>query len=358
MRIGIIGTGAMASIFGGGLMEAGHNVVFVGKNPATVVALNERGLTVDRDGSASSHYAASAVMTAGTDADADADAQANVTLVGDCDIVLVLVKSYDTASAISTLEPLVGPDTIIVTLQNGVGAAEMIAAAYPLNPGSTGGSGSGSPQIVQGVTYQGGTIIGPGHVYHHSTAATVFGIHRGTPTPSPENGATPASAARARLGRNELAAAETLAALWAEAGWSASVSQDIQAEVWKKVVVNGVNAIAATTQLPSRAMTESPAVRQLVEDVVLEGMAVAHALGYTHLDEKQAVADILSVLEETPHGRTSMLQDIDAGRRTEIDVLNGAVIAAAERVGIEVPLNRALHAQIVAWEVEQGLRAR
>lgn len=354
MRIGIIGTGAMASIFGGGLMEAGHDVIFVGKNPATVAALNERGLMVDRDGAASSHHAASAVMAVGVDANADADdadvtpqAGADVTAAttegvassGICDIVLVLVKSYDTAAAVSSLGPLVGPNTIIVTLQNGVGAAEIIAAAFPLHPGSTGGPGSRSPQIVQGVTYQGGTIIAPGHVYHHSTAATVFGTHRGTHPAAAET------------------AAETVATLWAEAGWVASVSEDIQAEVWKKVVVNGVNAIAATTGLASRAMTESASVRQLVEDVVREGMVVAHALGYTHLDERQAVADILSVLEETPHGRTSMLQDIDAGRRTEIDVLNGAVIEAAERLGIAVPLNRALYAQVVAWEVEQGLRA-
>ena len=74
MRIGIIGTGAMASIFGGGLIEAGHDVVFVGKNAATVAALNERGLTVDRDGLASSHYAASAVLAVAVGDNADADA--------------------------------------------------------------------------------------------------------------------------------------------------------------------------------------------------------------------------------------------------------------------------------------------
>jgi 2-dehydropantoate 2-reductase len=341
MRIGIIGTGAMASIFGGGLMEAGHDVVFVGKNAATVATLNEHGLTVDRDGSASSHYAASAVLSTEADADTDADADADAATAtqdlthansdaasaGICDIVLVLVKSYDTASAVTTLAPLVGPETIIVTLQNGVGAGEIIAAALP--------DARHAGRIVQGVTYQGGTIIAPGHVYHHSTAKTLFGP----------------------FGTAATAAAEQLAALWGEVGWGASVTQDIEAEVWKKVVVNGVNAIAATTRLPSRAMTESPAVRQLVEDVVLEGMTVAHALGYTQLDERQAVADILRVLGETPDGRTSMLQDVDAGRRTEIDVLNGAVIAAAERLGIDVPLNRALSAQVTAWEVEQGLRA-
>ena len=325
MRIGIIGTGAMASIFGGGLMEAGSDVVFVGKNPATVVALNERGLTVDRDGAASSHYRPRAVMGVGVDGTAVPTGV--LTSSGICDIVMVLVKSYDTAAAVSSFGPLVGPATIIVTLQNGIGAAEIIAAANP--------SAAREGLIVQGVTYQGGTIIAPGHVYHHSTAATVFGTHGGTP-----------------------GAAETLAALWAEAGWAAFVTPDIEAEVGKKAAVNGVNAIAATTGLPSRAMTESASVRQLVEDVVLEGMAVAHALGYTQLDEKRAVADILSVLAETPHGRTSMLQDIDAGRRTEIDVLNGAVIASAERLGIDVPLNRALFAQVVAWEVEQGMRAR
>ena len=238
MRIGIIGTGAMATIFGGGLIGAGHDVVFVGKNHATVAVLNEHGLTVDRDGSPSSNYAASATIDAAS--------------VGICDIVLVVVKSYDTASAVQTLEPLVGPETIIVSLQNGIGTAEHIAAAFP--------EAQPIGRIVQGVTYQGGTIIGPGHVYHHSTKKTVFG-------PLSEAG---------------FSAAERLAALWMEAGWEASVTEDIDAEVWKKVVVNGVNAIAATTRLPSRAMTESPAVRQLVEDVVLEGMAVAHALG--HLD--------------------------------------------------------------------------
>ena len=317
MRIGIIGTGAMASIFGGGLIEAGHEVVFVGKNAATVAALNEHGLTVDRDSLASSHYAASATTDPAS--------------VGVCDVILVLVKSYDTASAVASLPPLAGPDTIIVTLQNGVGAAEIIAAAFP--------DAQRNGLIVQGVTYQGGTIIAPGHVYHHSTAATVFG---------------PFAAETAGANGH---AAEKVAALWGEAGWRASVTKDIEAEVWKKVVVNGVNAIAATTRLPSRAMTESAAVRQLVEDVVLEGMAVAHALGYTQLDERQAVADILRVLAETPDGRTSMLQDIDARRRTEIDVLNGAVIEAAERVGVAVPLNRALYARVIEWEVVQGLRA-
>jgi 2-dehydropantoate 2-reductase len=331
MRIGIIGTGAMASIFGGGLIEAGHDVVFVGKNSATVAALNDHGLTVDRDGASSSHHAASAFM-------AGMAGMAGAASAGICDIVLVLVKSYDTAEAVGSIDSMVGPESIIVTLQNGVGAAEMIAAAF--SQGSRPSSGSrtatsaGSLQIVQGVTYQGGTVLGPGHVYHHSTATTVFGPFQGT----------------------TMAAAKKLATLWIEAGWKASFTLDIEAEVWKKVVVNGVNAIAATTLLPSRAMTESPAVRQLVEDVVLEGMTVAHALGYTQLDEKQAVADILRVLAETPDGRTSMLQDIDAGRRTEIDVLNGAVIEAAERVGIDVPVNRSLFAQVTAWEVARGLR--
>ena len=313
MRIGIIGTGAMASIFGSGLIDAGHEVVFIGKNAATVAALNEHGLTVDRDGSPSSNYAASATIDAAS--------------VGICDIVLVLVKAYDTPEAVSALAPLVGPETIIVTLQNGVGAGEIIAAAFP-DSLKTG-------KIVQGVTYQGGTVLAPGHVYHHSTAATLFGPFLGADT----------------------AGAKKVAALWTEAGWAASVADDIDAEVWKKVVVNGVNAIAATTGLPSRAMTESPAVRQLVEDVVLEGMAVAHALGYTQLDAEQAVADILAVLAETPEGRTSMLQDIDAGRRTEIDVLNGAVIEAAERLDIDVPLNRSLYTHVTQWEVAQGLRS-
>lgn len=321
MRIGIIGTGAMASIFGGGLIEAGHDVLFVGKNAATVSALNEHGLTVDRDGAPSRHYAASATHSL------SAVGTADVASAGVCDIVLVLVKSYDTAAAVTSLAPLVGPKTIIATLQNGVGAGEILAAAFPAS--------LDSGLIVQGVTYQGGTILGPGHVYHHSTAATVFG---------PFSGAS-------------LHASETLAALWREAGWKASVTQDIEAEVWKKVVVNGINAIAATTRLPSRAMTESPEVHQMVVDVVLEGITVAHALGYTQLDAQQAVADILGVLAETPDGRTSMLQDVDAGRRTEIDVLNGAVIAAAERVGVDVPVNRALFAQVVEWEVAQGLRA-
>jgi 2-dehydropantoate 2-reductase len=333
MRIGIIGTGAMASIFGGGLIEAGHDVVFVGKNPATVAALNEHGLTVDRDGAPSSHYAASAAVVGVTGVTGVTD----VASVGICDIVLVLVKSYDTTKAVTSLPPLVGPDTIIVTLQNGVGAAETLAAAFPAS--------LHSGLIVQGVTYQGGTILGPGHVYHHSTAATLFGPFSGSALKDSESDA-----------RTDLTASETLAALWIEAGWKASVTQDIEAEVWKKVVVNGVNAIAATTLLPSRAMTESPAVRQLVADVVLEGMTVAHALGYTQLDEKQAVADILRVLAETPDGRTSMLQDVDAGRRTEIDVLNGAVIEAAERVGIDVPVNRSLFIQVTAWEVARGLR--
>ena len=325
MRIGIVGTGAMASIFGDGLIESGHDVVFFGRTPATVAALNGLGLTVEREGAPSRHHAVTATTETAS--------------AGIFEIVFVLVKSYDTESAARSLAPIVGPKTVIVTLQNGIGAAEIIGAEFP--------ESMVNGYIVQGVTYQGGTIKGPGHVYHHSTGTTVFGPYRG-------EAITKTGEAPPR--RTKSTSVDKVVALWSRAGWSASATTAINAEIWKKVVVNGVNALAAVTELPSRAMAESPPVRQLIETVVLEGMAVAHGLGYRQLDPKQAVADILRVLAETPEGRTSMLQDVEAGRRTEIDVLNGAVIAAAKRLGVNVPVTEGLYTRVVDWEIARGLR--
>jgi 2-dehydropantoate 2-reductase len=297
----------MGSIFAARFHGAGHETFLVDVVDSLVERLSSSGVTiVEKDGG---------------ERVARVPATTDPTSVGPCDVVVFFVKCYHTAAAAQGARPLVGPQTVVASLQNGWGNGEILASVY-------------SPsQIVVGVTYNSGTVLEPAKVAHAGVGPTYVGPYEGDAT----------------------AGAELVAGAIEASGLEAKVVTPIRPEIWKKLVLNAATLpTAALTGMNAGSLTAHDLMRDLVSETAREAVAVARALGYD-LDEEERVSFIHQLLERAGPARGSMLQDFEAGRRTEIDVINGAVVRAAEETGLAVPVNRALVALVKGWESMRGL---
>ena len=306
MRIAVVGAGAMGSIFGARFARAGHETTLVDVAAPLVDAINADGVTVVRG-----DHETTTRVPATTDPAA----------VGLVDVVVFCVKCYHTSSAAELARPLVGPDTVVASLQNGWGNGDVLAGVYPAG------------QIAVGVTYNSGLLQAPGRVVHPAEQPTLVGAFEDG------NGEGPARLAKALN----------------DAGLEASVADPVRPEIWKKLILNGATLpTAALTGMHAGALTASEDAHALVDDTTREAVAVAQALGY-EIDADERMSAIHSLLEKAGPSKASMLQDFEAGRRTEIDVINGAVVRAADETGVDVPLNRAFVRLVKAWESVRGL---
>jgi 2-dehydropantoate 2-reductase len=294
-----MGAGAMGSLFGAHLADAGHDVLLVDVDPAVVAAIGAGGVRIGER----------SVPVAVT-----ADPAGH----GPCDVVLVLVKTYDTAAAAALARPLVGPATVVATLQNGIGGADVLAEAF------------GAERTLAGVTYQGATVLEPGRIRHHMHGETWIG--------------------------DDMTAAAPFAEALSAAGQQAHALAPVASRIWKKLVNNCMgNATAALTGLNAGQMVGDDGILALQRAIATEAVAVAGALGHD-LDLEDCIETNTAILRSSGDGRPSMLQDVEAGRRTEIDTLNGAIVRHADALGLDVPVNRALAALVAGWERARGLR--
>jgi 2-dehydropantoate 2-reductase len=306
MRIAVVGAGAMGSIFGARLAGGGNDVVLVDVARPLVEKINEAGITVRRDDKSTITRV---------------PATADPSKIGPVELVVFFVKCYHTAAAAELARPLVGPDTIVASLQNGWGNGDVLAAAFP------------SEQVVVGVTYNSGLLVEPGVVVHPADQPTLVGNF------------TDGDAERA---------SRVVAAL-ESGGFAATVASPVRPEIWKKLILNAATLpTAALTGMNAGALAAHEQMRALVAETAQEATAVARALGYD-ISAEERVDAILSLLEKAGPTRASMLQDFEAGRRTEIDVINGAVVKAADGSGVPTPLNRAFVALVKGWETMRGL---
>jgi 2-dehydropantoate 2-reductase len=325
MKIGIIGAGALGSLLGFYLSEHA-DVWLLSRRPEQVDAINRDGLRCERDGALSTRH-----PRAGADPGT----------IGQCDLVLVLVKSYQTAWAAQQAPALLktksgepraehtapgsrflvlGSQTLVVTLQNGLGNRELLAAAL------------GADRVGQGVTALGATQIGPGRVRQAGQGATVFGA-------APDRTAMTA-----------------LCGLFRACGLPAELSDDLEALVWGKLVVNaGINAMTALLRVPNGALAENPDARMLMASAVAEAAAVAKARGI-RLPYEDPLDRTLAVALTTAANRSSMLQDVLRGSPTEIDAINGAVEREGRRLGIATPVNSMLAALVRALDATAQAR--
>jgi 2-dehydropantoate 2-reductase len=296
VKTAIVGAGAIGSLFGGLLAEAGADVCLVDIWHEHVDAINDHGLCIEREGPART---------------LQVRATMNLSAVGKADLILVLVKSTQTAAAAETAAALCGPDSVVLTLQNGLGNTDILERQM------------GSTPVLAGVTSHGVTMLGPGHIRHAGVGPTVIGS----------------------WSADGHVHAVDVADFLTESGIGTSADENIRAVLWDKLFVTvGINAITALTGIRSGRLLELELTRDLVVSAVEEAAAVARAAGIDVRDDP--VDHVFGVIRATAENRSSMGQDVDHKRPTEIDAINGAVVREAEKLGLDVPVNRTLTALI------------
>ena len=301
MKIAVVGAGAMGSLFGGLLADAGEDVTLIDVWKEHVDTINARGLRIkgisgDR----------TIEMTSTTDPGK----------VGPVDLVIIFVKSYDTAEAARDALPMASDGTVFLSLQNGLGNIDKIAEA------------AGRHRIIRGVTAQGSTMMGPGEIYHAGEGPTVIGELNETSTERVR-----------RIGK-----------AFDHAGIHTEISSNIMGALWSKVLVNvGINPLTALTGLRNGELLDHREIRQVMKRAVEEAMMVAHSLGI-EMEFDNPVEKVYEVAEATAANRSSMLQDVERRRRTEIDALNGAIVELGRRIGVDTPVNDTLVAAVKGLE--------
>jgi len=302
MRITVVGAGAMGGSYGGLLAVAGHEVQLIDAWQAHVEAINRAGLQVD--GVRGEHRVRVPASTGPGGARAD--------------MVIVFVDANNTAAAAEIAARALAPDGFAITFQNGIGNVETLQAAL------------GPERVLGGSSMCSAASRGPGHV-----ALT----HLGNTTIGETDGAV-----RPRT--------EALAAALNRAGFETGLAPDIMAVIWEKFALNCcINAISATTGLRGGEMTRLPELDAFQDRIIDEVMAVTAAKGI-RLPTPDLPAKI-KAHSRKKFNKPSMLQHVEAGRRTEIDALNGALLREAEALGMEVPCNEALVALLKGRELHQ-----
>jgi 2-dehydropantoate 2-reductase len=294
MRTAILGAGAMGSIFGALLAKAGKEVVLVDSWLDGVQAIQAHGLRLhDREGN-------SQIIPVKATTDPSG--------LGEFDVVIVFVKSYQTLKAVEQALPLLSKNTVVLTLQNGWGNAARIAEVC------------GGERVLAGVTYNSGTLLEPGVVQHAGAGVTFLGELNG------------------KLSQR----AERIAQLLNNAGIEAKAVSDVVREIWAKLSLNVCTLpTSALLRCFAGELVEHASSLNLMRALLEEAVAVAQALG-VHLDREERWQTITGLLRRAAGAKASMLQDIENRRQTEIDVVNGAVVDAGGQKGIPTPYNQSM----------------
>jgi len=300
MRVVVVGAGGVGGYFGGRLAAAGHDVAMVARGPH-LAALRAHGLRV---------------RSVKGDVAVRVPVAEDPSAFDPSDVVLFCVKSYDTDEAAARLQPVLGPDTAVVSLQNGVDNEERIAAIV------------GAQHVVGGAAFIFSTITEPGVVTHTGgPARIVFGERDGR--------------------RSERV--ERLLAACREAGVDAEVAPDIASVLWTKFAfICATAGMTAATRLPLGDIRESPAAWAMFGRIVEEVVALARAEGTRLADG--VVDEQVGFARALPAGSYSSLHhDLTTGRRMELDALHGAVVRRAARHGVPVPASAAVYAVLEPW---------
>ena len=300
MKTVIMGAGAMGSLFGGLLALGGEEVWLVDIWKEHIDTIRSKGLVLEEKGKAQP---------------IPIHATTEVASVGKADLVLIFVKTYHTEKAVSDARVLQKESTVFLTLQNGLGNEETICKHIDRE------------KVLLGVTGQGATLLGSGQIRHAGWGKTYVG----------------------ELDHQMTDRAVRMAQMFCSAGIETETSPNIHDHVWGKLLVNvGVNALTALTGFKNGQLLDYPETTRLMERLVFEAAEVARKKG-VHIEE-DPIEKVRKAIEATRENRSSMGQDFDHRRKTEIDAINGAVVREAQPLGISVPFNQAVTDLVKAIE--------
>jgi 2-dehydropantoate 2-reductase len=304
MRIAIVGAGAVGGYFGARLAHAGQDVAFLARG-AHLDAIRASGLQV--------------VSPALGDFTVRVRAEGDPAAVGPVDLVLFAVKAYDNATAIPQLVPLVGPATAVLTLQNGIDSTAQLADAI------------GPERVLGGTTYVATALVAPGRIVQTGVhRSIIFGEAFGE--------------------RREISArVRDIAAVMGPAGIDVTPVADARVPIWDKFVyLAPFSGFTGAARLPIGPLWRQPHVREMFYAAAREVAAIAAAEGvaispdrFTTLDEYMTAIP--------PASRSSLLIDLEQGKRIEVDALQGAAVRRARAHGIPVPILETLYAVLAPW---------
>ena len=303
MRIAVVGAGGVGGYFGGRLAQADHDVTFVARGEHLKAMLQE-GLRVE---SINGDFAVSSVQA--TDNPDD---------IGAVDLVIIGVKAWQIAGTAARLSPMLGPDTLVLPLQNGLEASSQLAAALGPQP------------VLGGLCAIYSFITAPGCVRH-------MGID-----PSVTFGALQLSQA-GRL-------AEVQAAL-RQAGITANIASDIRVPLWEKFLVLRWGVVGAVSRVPAGVLRRLPQAREMIDQASHEVLAVAKTQGIDM--PADALPRSSALLDSLPAGATTSLQrDVMEGRPSELDAQAGALVRLGEQVGVATPLHAFIYHSLLPMEMQ------
>ncbi|MGI5835936.1 MAG: ketopantoate reductase family protein [Chloroflexota bacterium] len=299
MKLLVVGPGAMGTLFAGLLAEGGHEVWLLGRRPDVVETIARKGVTWVRGDRTRTAMVRSILQAR--------DAWP-------VDLALIFVKAYDTLQAAKDALPAMGPNSVALTLQNGLNNVEAIASVV------------GRERTLAGVTAYGATLLSSGVVRHGGEGETAIGELDGRETN--------------RLLR--------VADAFRKAGIEVEISHHVDNLIWGKLIINAaINPLTALLRMRNGQLLSQQETRELMATIALEGASVASSKGIT-LPYENPVEKAETVCRLTASNRSSMLQDVDKGKLTEIDCINGAVVREGRALGVPTPVN---------WTIVQLIKA-
>ncbi len=293
----------MGAALGAKLHEAGNTVTLLDANASAVAAINENGLCIEEKD--------------GTYRTVRVPSTTDPRTLPTPELLVVFVKCYHTEAAVKAVLPEIGPNTIVLSLQNGWGNAPRIAAIV------------GEEKVIVGVTYHSSTVKSIGHILHAGKGPTFIG----------------------EVGKPISYCIRTIADILNRADWPTTPSENVLDEIWKKLALNVVTLpTSAISGATAERLLETSEMRELMQGLLREMTLVANAEGISldYEERWEAITGLLSRL--APGTRGSMLQDVQAKRKTEIDVINGAIVTAGRAVRIPTPYNQSMVALVKTLE--------
>ena len=289
MKIAVIGAGAMGSIYGGHL-SLHNDVTLIDTNPKVIETVQQNGLKIEENGQENIYRPSAAVSCEGMEP---------------VDLIILFVKALYSKAALSGNRNLIGPNTYVMTLQNGSGHEDILGESVPQD------------HIIIGTTEDNGAVLGFGHIRHGGVGNTNVGML----TEDKEN------------------FLNKLKESFDSCGFNVRIHPNIQQLIWDKLFTNvSLSAVTAVLQVNIGYIAANEYAWQMTMALLHEAVETAHALGLD-ADAEQLADKIRATSVGSPEGVTSIFADIRAGSKTEVDTISGSVVRAAHKAGVPVPVH-------------------
>lgn len=293
MKMTIIGPGAMGCLLAVFLAKSKEELWLLDRDPRRAKEMSDEGIKME--GISGTRKVKIPVTSRAEE-------------IGVCDVVIICVKSYDTQEAIKRAEILIGPNTSVLTLQNGVGNVEIIGEIV------------GRDKVIGGITALGATLLGTGHIRHAGWGETIIG----------------------RVEGKVLSSVREIAAVFNKVGLKTKISKDINSLIWSKLIINvGINALTAITRLNNGRLIEYDGTKEILRSAVAEAVKVAKKKRIKIIYD-DPIQKVEAVCKATASNVSSMLQDVLKQKKTEVDFINGVICRQGRSLGIPMPVNAVL----------------